>query len=228
MEVLYQIVLQVRSTAVVGRRKFDKVIPVCHSEGSTICQYLMQIHPTAPISTYVVTAFTDAFLIGGAGSVAAVGFVPANVAKPSSFGNLDPTYLLTTNARGAQGVFYYGDYDPQLSAYDFSHTHPVPAGEIATSALSQLPAPNYVGSLLLLNGANDQIFCAVLPTDPLLGFRGNCGSGPTSTTAQSKVLFPKASFHWQQVANTGHDLHLHLTAPQTWKITNDYLISQGF
>lgn len=227
-EVLYQIIQQVRTSTIAGGRKFDKVIPVCHSEGSTVCELLMQVHPDAPVATYILQAFTDKFLVGGAGSIAAVGLVPASIANPARFPGLDPTYLLTTNARGSQGIFYFGAYDKQLAAFDFAHTNPIPAGELATSALSQLPAPRYKGSLLLLNGHNDQIFCAVLPTDPLVGFRGDCGSGATSTTAQTQVLFPAAKFFYQQVANTGHDIGLHYTGQQSFKICHDYLASQGF
>ncbi|KAF2161610.1 hypothetical protein M409DRAFT_28004 [Zasmidium cellare ATCC 36951] len=227
-EALYQVILQLQPSPTAGGRRFNKVIPVCHSEGATVCELLMQVHPDAPVATYVIHGFTNQFLVGGAASVAAVVFLPASIAAPTRFPGLDPTYLLTTSASGSQGVFYYGDYDKQVAAYDFANTNPVPAGELATSALSQLPAPLYKGSLLLLNGQNDQIFCAVLPTDPLIGGLGNCGTGATSTTARTQVLFPAAKFYYNQVANTGHDLDLHRTAAQTFKISHDYLASQGF
>ncbi|KAK4496552.1 hypothetical protein PRZ48_012532 [Zasmidium cellare] len=227
-EALYQVILQLQSSPIAGGRRFNKVIPVCHSEGATVCEFLMQVHPQAPVATYVIHAFTNQFLVGGPGSVAAVVFLPASIVAPTRFPGLDPTYLLTTSASGAQGVFYAGDYDKQVSAYDFANTNPVPTGEFATSALSQLPAPLYKGSLFLLNGQKDQIFCAVLPTDPLIGGLGNCGSGSTSKTAGTQVLFPAAKFYYNQVANTGHDLDLHLTANQTFKLSHDYLASQGF
>jgi hypothetical protein len=143
--------------------------------------------------------------------------------------SLDPTYIIGTSQAALRGLLYFGDFNPLASNYDYSTRGTVTVGEFVTALLGQLPAPGFTGSIFALTGQEDQIVCCRLPTDPLVGYRGNCGSGPSSYTAQTRNLYPNAgSFGYGLVANTGHDMNYHYTAQQTFQIAHDFLSSQGY
>ncbi|CAL5869860.1 uncharacterized protein PFLUO_LOCUS4091 [Penicillium psychrofluorescens] len=222
-------VIQAARAGKIGGRKFSKIIYVGHSEGSFTGNELAQLHPK-DVDTYVLTGFTPLLVLGAIGTILVGDFTPALlVDKTRSPPSLDPTYTIATSQTGVTGVFYFGDFNTLAADHDYSFRGTVTLGEFVSALLGQLPAPGFTGSVFALTGQEDQIVCARLPTDPLVGYRGNCGSGPSSYTAKTRNLYPNAaSFGYGLVPNTGHDMNFHYTAQQTFQMAHDYLSSQGY
>ncbi|KAK4494740.1 hypothetical protein PRZ48_014096 [Zasmidium cellare] len=186
------------------------------------------IHPN-DVDAYILTGFIPFLAIGGFEFILALQPLPALLVEPVRFPTSDLFYLLPTSPRGAEGTLYYGDYDRAVAAQDYATRGTFPLGEIATVPLGQLPALGFTNSVLLLNGEHDQVFCTRIPTDPLVGYRGDCGTGEDSYTAQSKLLFPNAkTFSYANVAETGHGVDLHRTAQEAFRVAHDFLKDDGF
>ena len=222
-------VIQAARAGKIGGRKFSKIIYVGHSEGSFTGNELAQLYPK-DVDTYILTGFSPLLVVGAVGTILAGDFLPAVlVDKSRAPPSLDPTYLVGTNEAKVNGLLYYGDINPLAADYEYTIRGTVTLGELATALLGQLPAPGFTGSLFALTGQEDQIVCARLPTDPLVGYRGNCGSGPSSYTAQTRHLYPNAgSFGYGIVANAGHDVNYHYNAQQTFQKAHDFLSRQGY
>lgn len=188
----------------------------------------MQTHPTV-LNDYILTSFTSFVAVGGPGNTIHAAYLPANLALPARYGNLDPGYLVATNKQGDNADFYFGDYSQKVFNYDYENRGTISISEFATSPLVQVPAVLYTGSVFLLIGQEDQIMCTREPADALVGDKGQCGTGPTSLPALSQILFPAAkSFQYALVPNTGHFINLHNTAYHAYQKASSYLTAQGF
>ncbi|KAM3414621.1 hypothetical protein BST61_g9780 [Cercospora zeina] len=108
---------------------------------------------------------------------------------------------------------------------DWNGRQAVPLSEIATVPLGQLSSPDYKGSIFVLNGDEDRIFCAGL-LDTLLGVAGDCSNGFVSRVQNG---YPAAkAFGSYITANTGHALNAQRTAQESFKAAHDWLAQQGF
>ncbi|GIZ49301.1 hypothetical protein CKM354_001233300 [Cercospora kikuchii] len=224
-ETLHAIIEAARSGTLPDvQQSFDKIVYTGHSYGSLIGNALALQHPE-DVDTYVFTGFSLDALQGATGFALLPGFLPAAVVAPERFGSDDLGYLLATNEEGAKKVFYYGDYDEDIFSEDFAGRQAVPLSEIATVPLGQLPAPEYQGSVFVLNGNQDAIFCVGL-LDTLLGVPGDCSNGYAERV---KDGYPKAkAFGSHITANTGHAMNNHRTAQESFKAAHDWLEQQGF
>lgn len=226
-EVLFSVIQAARSGQVAGR-KFDKILYISHSLGSVIGNYLAMEHPDA-VEAYVLTGFTPMLAVGALGTVIAGGFAPDAVARPTKAATLDPTYLFGANTAGTKGLIYFKSFTEQVFDIDRQTEGTTTVGEFATALLGQATIKGYTGPLLALNDQNDQIFCARNPLDPLVGYRGECGSGNDSYTAQVGKLYPNArAFAWKNIPATGHSINYHYTAQQTFQAAHEFLEAQGF
>ncbi|KAK4495388.1 hypothetical protein PRZ48_013719 [Zasmidium cellare] len=221
-------VIEAARAGQIGGRQFQKIIWVGHSEGSLIGDSLAQRYPD-DVDIYIQTGWIPFLIIGGFGLIAAGGYIPAVLADTVKFaGVTDLTYLAGTNKGGVEGNFYAGPYSHQVADYAFANRGTVTTGEFLTVFLGELPAPGYKGPLLAMNGERDQAFCARLPTDPLVGYRGDCGEGSLSYTALDQTLFPNAApFEYVNLDDTGHNIGLHYTAQRNF-IAHDFLAAQGY
>ena len=212
-----------------GDRNFSTVIPIGHSEGSLICEYLAQTAPDIA-NTLILTGFTDRLLAVVPGALAVGDFVPAAIGDPSRYASLlDPDYLVSTSEHGVKSIFYFGSYTEDVAQFDYAHRGTVASGEVISVELGQTPAPEFTGSIFVLNGQEDEVFCTVNPTDPITGSKGQCGYGSDSFSAKAASLFPNAkSYQWHQTDQTGHCLNLHETAQQSFKTAHDYLAAKGY
>ncbi|KAF2162626.1 hypothetical protein M409DRAFT_68938 [Zasmidium cellare ATCC 36951] len=226
-EIMHQILQKARRGQIAGR-SFEKIVYVGHSLGSLIGNVLAQIYP-ADVDSYILTGFTPFLAIGGFEFILALAPLPSILIDPVRFPTPDLAYLIATSPSGAQGTLYYGDYDPAVAAQDYATRGTYPLGEIATVPLGQLPALGYTNSVLVMNGEHDQVFCTRVPTDPLVGYRGNCGEGEGSYTAQTRLLFPNVkAFEFENVEETGHDVDYHRTAQEAFAVAHGSLSRQGF
>ncbi|KAF2209971.1 hypothetical protein CERZMDRAFT_46247 [Cercospora zeae-maydis SCOH1-5] len=224
-ETIHAIIESARSGTLPGiQQSFDKVVYAGHSYGSLLGNALAAQHPE-DVDSYVLTGFSLDALQGAAGFVVLPGFLPAAVVEPVRFGSDDLAYLLATNEEGTKAAFYYGDYDEKIFSEDYDGRQAVPLSEIATVPLGQLPAPAYKGSVFVLNGNEDGIFCVGL-LDTLLGVPGDCSKGFVSRVQNG---YPAAkAFGSHITANTGHAVNRHRTAQESFKAAHDWLAQQGF
>lgn len=226
-EVIHQVILQARAGGISGRA-FTNIVYVGHSLGSLIGNVLGRKYPK-DVDTYVLTGHTDNLAVGLLGTIIAPGFIPAILADPARFATyLDLSYVSFTIPRGYEGSTYFGDYDRSIVANEFANKGTTTVGEAFTALLGNLPAKELTVPVLVLNGIQDEIFCANSVTDPLVGFRGNCGVGDASKSAATKKLYPSAKFEYFQVDQTGHLQAYHRSAPAQFKAAHEFLARSGF
>jgi hypothetical protein len=178
-----------------------------------------------------LTGFSPFLTIGAPGLVIAPSFQPAAVIDPGRFGSLalDPSCLAATSKVRTTGIFYFGQSTQEAADRDFSIRGTLTVGEILTASLDQLPAPAFKGRLLALSGGNDQIFCVRNSSDLLTGYKGDCGNGNSSYTAQTRSLFPGiTTFEYSITPDTGHDQNLHYNAQETFSRAHVFLGRQGY
>lgn len=226
-EVAHQIILQARTGAISGRA-FSNIIYVGHSLGSLIGNVLGRKYPN-DVDTYVLTGHTGDLIVGLLGTIIAPGFIPAILADPARFATyLDLSYFSFTIPRGYEGIAYFGDYDRSIVANEVANRGTTTVGEAFTALLGNLPANEITVPVQILNGIQDQIFCANFVTDPLVGFLGNCGVGDASKSAAASKLYPNAKFEYFQVDQTGHLQVYHRSAQAQFKAAHDFLARSGF
>jgi hypothetical protein len=226
-DILHQIILKAQCGAF-GGRSFTSIIPVGHSAGSLVQNYLSQAVPGAA-TILVQTGFSAYFARELPSALIAGVFLPAEIEDPSLH-ERDPSYLVLSSQQAATGFFYYGDFSQALAAYDYANRGAVSVSELATLLLGQVTAPSFAGNVLVIDGKEDAVFCAKDVLAPVVGsIAGNCGSGAQSFTAQTAFLFPHAqSYTWKLVPKTGHCLNLHEDAQQTYALVHQYLQAQGY
>ena len=224
-DVLIQLVQKAQS-GFFGDRNFSSIIPIGHSEGSAIAQFMAQTAPDL-VSILVLTGFTSQAVRAIPRAVISGGILPAAIGDQSLI--LDPTYLVLTNHIAAENFFYFGNYSSTVADFDYRHRGTFTAGELATILLGQVPAPKFTGTVLVINGQEDEIFCTTRPVVPLTGPVGQCGYGVDSYSARTSALFPNAeSYRWYQINQTGHCVNLHETAQSAFHLVHTYLESQGY
>lgn len=207
------------------QRSFNKIIYAGHSYGAMVGNALSIQHPDA-VDSYLMTGFSFKLLQGQAGVIVQSGFQPAAVALPNKYGHLDPGYVTSTNGPGVRSVFYHGDFDDAVFQQDFSRRGTLTVAEVYTATFGQVNAPNYTGSVFVLNGNEDGVFCEDGPLQAILGVAGDCSKG---FSAGVRDGYPNAkAFEFYNTANTGHCLNTHRTAQESFKAAHDWLGGQGF
>jgi pimeloyl-ACP methyl ester carboxylesterase len=214
VEILRQIVTAVRSAQaplnVLGRG-YDKVVFVGHSYGSFLGSTLARQFPS-DVDALVLTGFsttrnfTDVLTVAW---TAAAHHAPAD-------GSLPLGYLTLEKEADRTSVFYAGEFDPALPPLDFVLEDTITDGEGAAIPVLLEPAPEFTRPLFIATGAQDVFFC-------------NFGSVEECSTklAQSRPDFfpavPEADFGVFAPDKTGHDIHFHFSAPETYAAVHDFL-----
>lgn len=206
--VLHALITRARKGRYLGQ-SFSRIILVGHSFGSLLIQALTREYPNL-VDEVVLTGFSDLILPGNQAVATSGGFngTVANQVNPARYSSLDASYLGFTNETLFVESFYFGAFNVSLAEYNYRRSGTFNVFEAATSAFGQLPANDYTGSVIVLNGEDDGAVCG-----------GRCGQGRTSLTERVKLLYPRASaFRWYNVANTGHCLNLHFTAQESYRL----------
>ena len=144
------------------------------------------------------------------------------------FLNDDLGYLIANSLAGIEYFLFFGPgqyYDPSFIALDYTARGTITIGEAITGALGKSVAEEYTGSVLVLTGNRDVVFCGTLYL-PIEG-PGNCnGSGILEET---RTLYPRARpYSWFSLDNSGHCWQHHYTAQTGFKYAYDWLAQQGF
>jgi pimeloyl-ACP methyl ester carboxylesterase len=225
VEVSHAIVQLARTGTAPFPRAFSKVIYVGHSFGSMIGNGLNVKYPN-DVDATVLTGFSENLITSFASTFAGVGILPASIANPAKYGDLNPCYLQTVIKADVTKVFFYpGGYDIALTDYDWTVRGTLSCGEAVTGVISIGTASEYNHPVYVINGQYDEIFCNVLP--PLTS--ADCGYGSSSILAKTKTIYPAASVYgWSGIPDSGHCWQLHYAAQDGFNQTHIWLSSVGF
>lgn len=139
----------------------------------------------------------------------------------------DLGYLIANSLPGVQYLLFYGPgqhFDTNYVALDYAARGTTTIGEAITGALGISVAEDYTGSVLVLNGNQDAVFCGYF--DLLIEGPGNCeGAG---TLARTQALYPRANYSWFLLDNAGHCGQHQCMAQFGFKYAHDWLAAQGF
>ncbi|KAH8684310.1 Alpha/Beta hydrolase protein [Tricladium varicosporioides] len=226
VEVMHNLIQQLRSNRSLLGTKFNKVIYAGHALGSIIGDNLVSRYPndvdalvlTSYSSTYNTKVFGDGPIDQFVGSAATV--------LPDRFASYDPGYtVFLTNNTLAQLFYFPGAYDPDILATNFNNRDAIAIGEIATAAFGPTSAPQFKGPVLVATAQHDLIFCGTGP----LGSSLECGDANTGFVAATKSQFPAAkSFEAYVLPNSGSAWLDHNVASEGIKHVHDWLDRVGF
>jgi pimeloyl-ACP methyl ester carboxylesterase len=209
IDIFHQIISSVRGADNVLKQKFDKVVWVGHSWGSYLGAAFAAQYP-ADIEALVVTGYNNYLDFS---SVIAADWVSAGDFNPARFGaGLAKGYVTMSQLAQRISGFYAGGFDAAIPPVDFAYEDTLTVGEIGGLPAILGPAAGYTGHVLAVTGVDDILFC--LP--PL----AKCEELLNETAS----AFPDASsYDYFAPENTGHDLTLHYSAPETAKKVHDWL-----
>lgn len=191
-----------------GLPAFKRVVYVAHSMGSLILNGVLTASPHL-VDAAVLTGYSHKpsrvpTLADGDIQIASRTF-------PRRFGQLSPGYTVIQDRTP-----FYGPndtFDPRALATDIATQDVVSVGDAYTLPFGVHPAPEFRGHIFVLAGEFDVGNCTP-----------NCSNIP-----QERTYYPKAaSFAWHVVPRTGHVLNLHYSAPHTFSLILEWIISKGF
>ncbi|MFI5835919.1 alpha/beta fold hydrolase [Micromonospora sp. NPDC051300] len=193
--VMTQLVRAVRRGDVIGRR-FDKLVLVGHSFGSTLARTMAIRHPEW-VDGLVLTAEASARV-----EIPWDEVIHPAAEDPGLAGRgLDPAYY--TTRPGARGTWFYerAGADPWVVRLDeltkqadvYTEEHPTPE----QNAAIRVP-------VLIVVGQRDKLVCGAAGSD--------CATS-AALYRQERRWYPNARLRVEVVGRTGHALNLHRTAP---------------
>ena len=202
---------------------YSQVNLIGHSYGSIVTAQEAGTYNDA--TRVVLTGLTHA--LDGAGTGAGVGLplviaslYPATLDPQFFLSNLDVGYL--TTLPGSRNVFYSSSADPAVIAYDEAHKDLfAEAGVTSEATTFFVPAPlntsnSITAPVLLLLGQEDALFCT-LPAAL------DCSSSDSLLHAEQPYYTKAASLTAKIVPNTGHDVALHPSAPQSFQMIETWI-----
>lgn len=191
-------------------RAFGRVAHVGHSYGSMIGVALARLHP-GDADALVLTGWSTSLNTTALQDTA---WASASLSEPSRFAGLPLEYITTSSEAGREsGFFYPGFYDPAVPPVDFARRDTATPGEVGTFGPALRPAPGFVNAVMAASGAKDGTVCT---------YEGRACEAILEDSVGD--YFPNAS-GWEvwAPANTGHDLTLHYSAPETFERVHAFL-----
>ncbi len=154
-------------------------------------------------------------------------YVPATVALDDDvapardlfpkFAKLPPGYLALCDESVREAAFYSGGYDPSLAQLDFANSAAMAVGELLIQSPGFTPAVGFLNPVLVVTGAEDAVLCnpkTGKPCDQILN--------------ETRTLFPDSrEYGFYAPPNTGHDVVLHFSAPETFAVVHEWLDAVG-
>lgn len=218
IDLMHAIFSAARSTShalnpALGGRTFPKVIYTGHSFGSFLGAALAAQYPSD----------ADALVLTGYNSyndftdVSQADWVSAADAYPARFGDgLPKGYVSMSNVAQRTAGFFAGAFDPAIPPVDFAGQDTLTDGELGALGTILGPVSGYGGDVLVVTAVNDAFFCEAP--------RAKCEQHLQDTAAS----FPDASsYDYFSPENTGHDLTLHYSFPDTAQKIHDWLDSKA-
>jgi pimeloyl-ACP methyl ester carboxylesterase len=189
--------------------RFSKIVYVGHSYGSFAGNALAARFP-GDCDVLILTGYSSSTPFPNPNLEQ--DWLPASSVGPRSFEQLSSGYQVSANFTGHTQVLYGGSFDPQVADIDFSLRDVATAGEFGSLSLGFQVLRNYTGSVLLVNGEKDMVFCNAV--------FGSCNN----ITQQTRQLFPAAkAFDFYLAPDTGHASAYHYSAPETFRQVHAWL-----
>ncbi|KAH8805999.1 Alpha/Beta hydrolase protein [Xylogone sp. PMI_703] len=187
---------------------FNQIVFVGHSYGSI----------TGIAAARVFPNFADAMVLTGWSSslplpspLLSIELQPAQSVE-QRFAELPLGYLTASNETGSINTFFGGKFDQSVAEANFKLQDVMTTGEGGSIGEGFQPASEFTGSVLVVTGADDILFC-----NPASGACAN-------QLADSKALVPNATlFDTYAIPETGHDFTLHLSSQATFKFIQNWL-----
>ncbi|KAI6088322.1 alpha/beta-hydrolase [Hypoxylon rubiginosum] len=202
--VTHALVEMLRDTELGGYR-FEQVVGVGHSAGSTLTQAITTQFPAD--FDAVILSGTSASAASVALTVAAFNFVNANT-EPQLH-HLPPGYLTQQSAAGIQFAFYrYPNFDEEAFRRQVAHKQTNTLGVLLTLGGIVAPSAEFTGPVDIVNGEHDLVFCG-----------GNCVQ-PTDQNAAALSMFYPAAAEGSRTyiaAGAGHAIAAHKSGPDSFK-----------
>ncbi|KAF2471678.1 uncharacterized protein BDR25DRAFT_203200, partial [Lindgomyces ingoldianus] len=223
LEVIREIIKGLRSQSFSCiQAKYNKVIFVTHSYGSLVGRAMAQDYPNPAdgADAYILTA-SSTNLVGI--KAAGANFRPraASIQNPKRFGHLPPAYVHMDPTALREIVYSLkGEYDPGMLAWDMMQPHSFAIGELAT--FKKNDTSEFAGPVMYLTGRIDAIVCDAAGNTTIS--IPNCGVRRSSNPGLSVERFPRAKPFGVYVPDqTGHNLNLGYSAPETFGAVNQFL-----
>ncbi|KAK4898340.1 hypothetical protein LTR27_003936 [Elasticomyces elasticus] len=201
-----------RRGSIKGVPKFDRVLHVGHSFGSTHVYALTAMYPD----------ISDGIALNGFSQNGS--FVPyfalgANFVDVKTIPLLAPQYdhgYLATGDLSAFQANFLGpeQFDPAITAFTATIGQPLAIGEILTIGSEIASLNTFSGPVLVVTGEHDVPFCG-----------GGCYNGASpngSIPAQSQQYWTNTSISTIIVPGAGHALNLEYSHPFTYKSINEF------
>lgn len=201
--VVHEIVQDLRGGQI-GNQSFARVLLVGHSLGSAVVW--LEAGTYHDVNGVIITGMLHLPNAVGLAHLFAT-LYPADLDPHFAGAGYGMGYL-TTEPGTREGDFYYAPgVDPNVVATDEATKETATVGEIASFApllvdgiSAQITVP-----VLLVVGQQDATMCGLLAT--------NCSSAATVLQAEAPYYAPQAQLKAVVIANSGHDLTLHESAP---------------
>lgn len=205
-----------REGEVCGVPKYEKIVHVGHSFGSTHTYALTAMYPNISDGIALTGfsqngSFVPYFMQGG-------NFIDVkeNEALAPMY---DHGYLAAGDASGVQNNFFSpGSFDPEILAFAAMTGQPVTVGELLTIGGETASPNHFAGPALIVTGERDVPFCG-----------GSCLNGApngSSIPAQAQKTFTSTNITTEIIPGAGHGLNLEYSHPLTFKTINEFFVEK--
>ncbi|KAI2625761.1 alpha/beta-hydrolase [Hypoxylon sp. NC1633] len=204
--VTHALVGLLRNTELGGYR-FDKVVGVGHSAGSTLTQGITTQYPQD--FDAVILSGTSASAASVPLTMAAFNLINANTDPAPQFQHLPAGFLTQQSAVGIQFAFYrHPNFDEGAFRQQVAHKQTNTLGLLLTLGGIVAPSTKFTGPVDIVNGENDLVFCG-----------GNCLYPTDQNSAALSIFYPAASEGSQTyiAAGAGHSIAAHKSGPDSFK-----------
>ncbi len=195
---------------------FSTVEMVAHSLGSQIAA--VEAGTYHDVDGLVLTGFSNHGNVGG-DATAILGFEPAALDPMFAPLGYDPLYM-TFKTHGIPQFYYPPTTDPNVVAEDDATksvaTSTEVAGSVAQGSALTGPTSQITVPVLIVNGDHDELFCAAGTA---------CDTAADLYRDEAPFFAASSCLTTAIVTQTGHDLNLSTTAPQTYATILNWSLS---
>ncbi|OTA98104.1 hypothetical protein M426DRAFT_70424 [Hypoxylon sp. CI-4A] len=214
--VTHALVELLRNTELGGYR-FDKVVGVGHSAGSTLTQGITTQYPQD--FDAVILSGTSASAASVPLTMAAFNLINANTDPAPQFQHIPAGFLTQQSATGIQFAFYrFPNFDEDVFRQQVAHKQTNTLGVLLTLGGIVAPSTEFTGPVGIVNGENDLVFCG-----------GNCLYPTDQNAAALSIFYPAASKGSQTyiAMGAGHAIAVHKSGPDSFKHMIQFLLDNG-
>jgi pimeloyl-ACP methyl ester carboxylesterase len=211
VEILANILAQLKVGSIIRGTKFDKIVGVGHSYGSFQVQAITKGYP-ALLDAAILTAYS-ADSSNAAEFLVASNYEIAKDVFPQKFGHRPSYWLVTPSDSAIISTFFWPpNYDSEAFTFSRNNVDVISLGSYTTVAGVVGTAPDFTGKVHVITGDKDLSSCHY-----------NCSTGGPVAAVKQYYPNPLCNFTYQIVPNTGHSIVPHYTGPQVLEDMLDFI-----